>query len=885
MFVHGLNRVVHKDIVITPGNTTFGWTSGTTLDTVNVAPGTSASIVNSPTTGSGTQTFTFSSTIDATKNSFLTFWMYSPSITRNDFQIALGINGISNFYYFNIIVGWQGWRKISLDLDRVQKGGASFPSSNLLNSLVRLQIKRIFSDLTSPDTTNTFLFSDFRFSDSGSTGQFSTKFDEFITNMDSSIPEILTIKSLTSKIEQMEQLGAYFKNRILTWEVDINEDFPHTSYTPTANSTSVYNDWINGKFTAGGRSHTFGSPLDVSYAPEFATNTASISANADDWSDAFIRATYTEDLLSYYWSRSSRNTDEATFIVNGLVDQLKQYYIDRPYRHWKDNFSGTNKQSSLNVGIRLYKNLIYVWMFLCKDPRFTNVDAVCFMISLYDYCKFIFESCTLKNLGGETVTNYISFEMTGLYCASVLLYDNTYISNTLKTFSISEMQNMVDINHERNIFNQDGFIIELTTGYHGAMMDNIERALAVSSATGNISDLTSYSAQISGSILDAFKKVYEFCVYFSGAETSNSRFYMPRVNDAWDVSSSTVSKFAYSIWNEPLFEWAASRETTEIVSNRPLVIDYNFPYSGFTVSRTGWDRTDSTLWFDNGQLGTVHVHQDKLNVIFWVRGRNLIFDSGGEDYDTSVANRYGTSTNSHNCLIVDNKGQLRNTTVADKNGYGNPLTPSSKFNYNDDFTYSIGYYWDGWSDTTVSSPAAAQNLAKQKRQVIFFKQKHTVIVIDDVETADSNAHTYQTRWHADSTSYSISGDNLITTNAGRTNISIRSGVLNTTASTSVAVGSNTPYEGWYVKKGLTNTACITLKYTTASTTNNVKIITILSGLDVGESSDSINNYGFNNSTQYFINYVSGETLNIVETSSNTIQITYFDGVNTNIYNL
>ncbi len=103
------------------------------------------------------------------------------------------------------------------------------------------------------------------------------------------------------------------------------------------------------------------------------------------------------------------------------------------------------------------------------------------------------------------------------------------------------------------------------------------------------------------------------------------------------------------------------------------------PYAGYFVMRSGWE-TDASYYavLDAGPLGYGHVHQDKLNLVVWAWGRELLFDGGGGSYERSKWRAYATDTFGHNTVLVDGKPQRRQTKDREANVSRTPVDAAGK---------------------------------------------------------------------------------------------------------------------------------------------------------------------------------------------------------------
>ncbi len=132
---------------------------------------------------------------------------------------------------------------------------------------------------------------------------------------------------------------------------------------------------------------------------------------------------------------------------------------------------------------------------------------------------------------------------------------------------------------------------------------------------------------------------------------------LPRFNDCavFDVPME-MAKAAELFPDRKDFLWCA---TDGAKGTPPTTRSHRFAYAGYAAMRTGWDRAATVVYFDGGPAGRAHIHQDKLSVLLWSYGKEIIFDAGGGMYDNSRFREYDVSTFAHNTVLVDGLGQCR----------------------------------------------------------------------------------------------------------------------------------------------------------------------------------------------------------------------------------
>jgi len=91
----------------------------------------------------------------------------------------------------------------------------------------------------------------------------------------------------------------------------------------------------------------------------------------------------------------------------------------------------------------------------------------------------------------------------------------------------------------------------------------------------------------------------------------------------------------------------------------PAETSHFCPYAGYGIMRQNWTPQAQYLLFDMGFYGTNHQHEDKLNIILYAYGRELLHDPGIYRYSRDNFERYFRSSRGHNLVLLDGKGQRR----------------------------------------------------------------------------------------------------------------------------------------------------------------------------------------------------------------------------------
>lgn len=275
----------------------------------------------------------------------------------------------------------------------------------------------------------------------------------------------------------------------------------------------------------------------------------------------------------------------------------------------------------------------------------------------------------------------------------------------------------------------DGGQYELTPGYHKVSMTYLSELVEVAKMAGTQTDVPNAYA-------DGLKKGYHWLINLATPSGG-----APYFNDSWKVDVGATSKKGNELFPEdPFIAWAAN---DRLHGTAPEYTSVQLKESGYSVLRSGWESDAHYAVLDVGPLGYGHYHQDKLNMVLYPYGRQLLFDNGGGNYEFSPYRTYGVSTQSHNTVLVDGLPQRRPTRgerdTDDPLGAGDPRTPVSIFHAEDEFDYVSGVYQDGYGEL--------DNKPVQHRREVLFIKPSMFLVVDTLTPNDTDVHHYQARWH------------------------------------------------------------------------------------------------------------------------------------------
>jgi len=255
---------------------------------------------------------------------------------------------------------------------------------------------------------------------------------------------------------------------------------------------------------------------------------------------------------------------------------------------------------------------------------------------------------------------------------------------------------------------------------------------------------------------------------------------MPAYNDNGPLSVTPHLARASELFPERGdFGWIASDGD---VGEAPGYASAYLPYAGAGAMRSGWERDACYLGFDFGPVGYRHAHQDKLNLVLWSYGRQILFDPGTMDYSDTPMIAYSRDTFSHNTVLVDDRPQRRKW-YADPTPDGTPyeVREDVKWASSDASDFAAGVYdahygLAGASDSYPYKDGGNFNEgwglpATHHRRVLFVKPD-LYVVADTLVSKDGESHDYDVRWHLDSTATEVDGLAVRTADAELPNLEI-----------------------------------------------------------------------------------------------------------------
>ena len=591
-------------------------------------------------------------------------------------------------------------------------------------------------------------------------------------------------------------LADYLRDRTnVTWFFDPHDLSNTVSYSySTAMATST------GTITVSSIPYTFPEG-DIDWFFNVTTNPAYGYAPNNEWLWQLNRM--------YWWpnlGNAFRGAGNDEYYAQAWVGQFRDWVRSCPAQSARANYAGSTWRT-IETGLRMSTYWPDTYHRMLHASSFTEEDFALYLKSCIEQARYLRQF--------YTKANFLTMEMSGLYTVGALFPELDEAAEW-RTFAAQTLKDEQDIQ-----FVPDGWHIELAPGYHIVAIDNILKIYKLALIEG-------IENEMPAAYLDGLEKAWEALMYMSLPNRVT-----PPVNDAGRSAVQSRLLEAYSLITNRLdFLWLA---TDGDQGSPPEFTSYSFPYGGFNLMRSGWERDANCAVFDAGPLGSSgHRHEDKLALQLWCYGRELLFDHGAGEYESSIWRTYSMSSYGHNTIVVDGLDQ--------EGGDGNSNPPD------DDYvsTAPIDMRWE--SDSKHDFAAGTFNRgygsynnrpAQHSRRVLFVKPD-LYLVSDTLTPADGAMHTYQARWNLlpVDTEMDAVTKTVTTADAGQPNLSIVPCLKSGLTVESVVAGNTTSLPdilGWRVQKGTTSHVPCTTVTHTRSGSGVQQFLTLLMPLQSGES--------------------------------------------------
>jgi hypothetical protein len=456
------------------------------------------------------------------------------------------------------------------------------------------------------------------------------------------------------------------------------------------------------QFTVGGITHTFGPDINWGFNPTTAPGT---KYEADhEWTWQLNRHGDWATL-----ARAYRTTGDERFAKEfdaQFADWVSECPVpveaadQRPYSKWR----------TIEAGIRMFSSWPSAYAAFRKSPSVQDATLLAMVKSMIEHGRYLRRH--------PTTGNWLTMEMDGLYHVGALL-PFVKEAKDWRDFASTRLLKELDT----QVY-PDGAQIELTPGYHN---------VAVRSFLGPLETAAAYGYSLPEGYRAKLEKMFAYNLWVMRPDRD-----APRWNDSWGVDVMGTLRNGLSLFpGRKDFQWVV---TDGNEGTPPDHTSHVFPYAGQVVMRSGWEREALFLGFEAGPFGYGHQHEDKLSVVIFAYGKDLLVEGGSYAYDASKWRRYVLTSAAHNVVLVDGQGQARGGQPRQNYVTDKPLDLG--FRSNERYDHARGVYEEGFGKRD-------QRPARHTREVLFLKPESLFIVRDTLESLDGKPHSYEALWHLD----------------------------------------------------------------------------------------------------------------------------------------
>ncbi len=465
------------------------------------------------------------------------------------------------------------------------------------------------------------------------------------------------------------------------------------------------------QLAVGGITHAFGPDIDWGFNP---TTAPGSKYEADhEWTWQLNRHGDWSTL-----ARAYRTTGDERFAKEfdaQFADWVSECPVpvdaadQRPYSKWR----------TIEAGIRMFSSWPSAFIIFRTSPSARDETLLSMVKSMIEHGRYLRRH--------PTTGNWLTMEMDGLYHVGALL-PFVKEAKDWRDFASSRLLKELDT----QVY-PDGAQIELTPGYHN---------VALRSFLGPVETAAAYGYSLPEGYRAKLEKMFAYNLWIMRPDRD-----APRWNDSWGVDvMGTLSQGLSLFPGRKDFQWVVTdgKEGTP-----PDHTSHLFPYAGQVVMRSGWDREALFLGFEAGPFGYGHQHEDKLGIVIFAYGKDLLVEGGSYAYDASKWRRYVLTSAAHNVVLVDGQGQARGGQPRQNYVSDKPLDLA--FRSNERYDYARGVYDEGFGKRD-------QHPIRQTREVLFLKPERLFVVRDVLESLDGKPHSYEALWHLDANAVDADAD-------------------------------------------------------------------------------------------------------------------------------
>jgi len=329
-----------------------------------------------------------------------------------------------------------------------------------------------------------------------------------------------------------------------------------------------------------GREGRIPGDIDWTYTP-FDRNEP---AYTPEWTYDLNRFGFWVTLGRAYWATGDEK------YAQEFVTQMMDWIHDQPAPVLGNPNSGPCWRT-IEQGIRTAGSWLDAYYYFLGAPSMTPHAHATFLKSFVEHARTL-TRMTVEH--PEHGGNWVTMECNGLAHIGVMFPEFTE-SERWRQVAYGRLLQELD----RQVY-PDGVQMELTTGYHQVARRNFMSALEPAQRNG---------IEVPPEYLAKLKRMY-WCNLYA-------------------MRPDLTFKEAYSIWGDEEFLWGA---TAGAEGKPPGFTSYFFPWAGWAIMRSGWQRDDRYLLFEVGPFGTGHQHEGgvmclrppRTTRLWWTAWANIV---------------------------------------------------------------------------------------------------------------------------------------------------------------------------------------------------------------------------------------------------------------------
>jgi hypothetical protein len=470
-------------------------------------------------------------------------------------------------------------------------------------------------------------------------------------------------------------------------------------------------------FSSVGIEHTFGTEIDWGYNPT--TQPGSPHAADHEWTWQLNRHAAWISL-----ARAYNKTGDARY-GKELAQQIADWILRNPPPEGHALNSPYSRWRTIEAGIRMFSSWPEVYFRMLRSPDVFPDDVLLAMVDCMGRHAEYLDAYPTRG-------NWLCMEANGQFHVGVL-FPEFKNAERWRTNALARLRHEIDA----QVY-PDGAQIELTPGYHNVSLRNFVGALRLA----QLNDIALPEGYQAG-----LERMYDLNMRAMSPDRD-----VPPLNDSWPLDVPSLLAEGHELFpNRKDWEWIATDGKS---GQKPSFTSVSFPYAGWAVMRSGWERDARFLMMECGPFGLGHQHEDKLSFVLHAFGTRLVFDAGSYAYDASDMRRYVLSARGHNVIHVD--GMEQNRRGGPHNGYVVQSPVAMAWRTDAQYDFAAGSY--GTLPEETWGPDRKRGIVHTRR--VLFVKPDWWIVCDSLEPSDSAEHLYESTFHLDAPAADIEQSSL-----------------------------------------------------------------------------------------------------------------------------